>query len=183
MEWSETVPPAQRKDLLVKRRVPIREKIRTPKSHHWGLLSFVEDKFVFYTEKVRSIREGDRGVNKNTVALSAEQYEEIIVTMKHGFTGCRPNERIATALMMDGSKSGTTHLGCPEAAVCGHCTGWNAIPFGSYRKKDRKSKNFHGSSGVVPVYPLLLPGSRNSSSSEDLSHNDPDGTEAAEDRV
>lgn len=101
MEWSETVPPAQRKDLLVKRRVPIREKIRTPKSHHFGVLSFVEGKFVFYTERVRSIREGDGGVNKNTVALSAEQYEEIIVTMKHGFTGCRPNERIATALMME----------------------------------------------------------------------------------
>lgn len=101
VEWAETVPSAQRKDLLVKRRVLIREKIRTPKSHHLGVLSFVEDKFVFYTEKVRSIREGDGGVNKNTVALSAEQYEEIIVTMKHGFTGCRPNERIATALMME----------------------------------------------------------------------------------
>lgn len=36
-----------------------------------------------------------------TVALTTEQYKEIIGTMKRGFAGCRPNERIATALMLE----------------------------------------------------------------------------------
>ncbi len=40
-------------------------------------------------------------MNKKTLALTTEQYKEIIQTMKSGFTGCRPNERIATALMLE----------------------------------------------------------------------------------
>ena len=40
-------------------------------------------------------------MNKRTIALSAEQYKEIIQTMKQGFSGCRPNERIAGALMLE----------------------------------------------------------------------------------
>lgn len=40
-------------------------------------------------------------MNKKTIALTTEQYKEIILTMKHGFSGCRPNERIATALMLE----------------------------------------------------------------------------------
>lgn len=40
-------------------------------------------------------------MNKTTIALTAEQYREIISTMKKGFSGCRPNERIATALMLE----------------------------------------------------------------------------------
>ena len=40
-------------------------------------------------------------MNKKTVALTTEQYKEIIQTMKKGFSGCRPNERIATALMLE----------------------------------------------------------------------------------
>ena len=40
-------------------------------------------------------------MNKRTVALTTEQYKEIIGTMKRGFTGCRPNERVATALMLE----------------------------------------------------------------------------------
>lgn len=40
-------------------------------------------------------------MNKTTVALTLEQYKEIITTMRTGFTGCRPNERIATALMLE----------------------------------------------------------------------------------
>ena len=42
-------------------------------------------------------------MNKKTVALTTEQYTEIINTMKQGFTGCRPNERIATALQLEGN--------------------------------------------------------------------------------
>lgn len=40
-------------------------------------------------------------MNKKTIALTTEQYKEIISTMKTGFCGCRPNERIATALMLE----------------------------------------------------------------------------------
>lgn len=40
-------------------------------------------------------------MNKKTIALTTEQYKEIISTMKKGFCGCRPNERIATALMLE----------------------------------------------------------------------------------
>ena len=40
-------------------------------------------------------------MNKRTVALTTEQYKEIISTMKQGFTGCRPNPRAATALMLE----------------------------------------------------------------------------------
>ena len=42
-------------------------------------------------------------MNKKTKALTAEQYKEIIQTMKEGFSGCRPNERIATALVLEGN--------------------------------------------------------------------------------
>lgn len=42
-------------------------------------------------------------MNKKTKALTTEQYQEIICTMKQGFCGCRPNERIATALVLEGN--------------------------------------------------------------------------------
>ena len=40
-------------------------------------------------------------MTKRTVALTTEQYKEIIFLMKSGFTGSRPNEPIATALMLE----------------------------------------------------------------------------------
>lgn len=40
-------------------------------------------------------------MNKKTLALTKEQYEEIIRTMKSGFSGFRANVRIATALMLE----------------------------------------------------------------------------------
>lgn len=40
-------------------------------------------------------------MNKKTVALSREQYNEIIDTFRTGFSGCRPNNRIATALVLE----------------------------------------------------------------------------------
>lgn len=40
-------------------------------------------------------------MNIKTIALTKEQYQAIIQTMKQGFTGCRPNERIATALTLE----------------------------------------------------------------------------------
>lgn len=42
-------------------------------------------------------------MNRKTIALTTDQYKEIIQTMKEGFCGCRPNERIATALVMEGN--------------------------------------------------------------------------------
>ena len=42
-------------------------------------------------------------MNKKTKALTTEQYKEIIQTMKEGFSGCRPNERIATVLVLEGN--------------------------------------------------------------------------------
>lgn len=40
-------------------------------------------------------------MNKTTVALTLEQYKEIISTMRKGFSGCRANDRIATALVLE----------------------------------------------------------------------------------
>ena len=42
-------------------------------------------------------------MNKKTKSLTTEQYKEIIQTMRSGFCGCRPNERIATALVLEGN--------------------------------------------------------------------------------
>ena len=42
-------------------------------------------------------------MNYKTNALTTEQYTAIIETMKQGFTGFHPNERIATALVMEGN--------------------------------------------------------------------------------
>ena len=42
-------------------------------------------------------------MNKKTKALTTEQYAEIIQTLRTGFCGCRPNERIATALVLEGN--------------------------------------------------------------------------------
>lgn len=42
-------------------------------------------------------------MNRKTTALTTEQYEAIIKTMKEGFTGFRPNERVATALVLEGN--------------------------------------------------------------------------------
>lgn len=40
-------------------------------------------------------------MNKTTVALTKEQYTEIIKTLRTGFSGCRPNERVAMALVIE----------------------------------------------------------------------------------
>lgn len=42
-------------------------------------------------------------MNKKTKALTTEQYKEIITTMKRGGCGFRGNERIATALVLEGN--------------------------------------------------------------------------------
>ena len=40
-------------------------------------------------------------MNKKTLALTTEQYQEIINTMRKGFSGFRPNKRVATALVIE----------------------------------------------------------------------------------
>ena len=40
-------------------------------------------------------------MNKKTVALTTEQYKEIIQTMREGGCGFRGNNRIATALVLE----------------------------------------------------------------------------------
>ena len=42
-------------------------------------------------------------MNKKTTALTTEQYKEIITTMKEGSCFFRPNERVATALVLEGN--------------------------------------------------------------------------------
>lgn len=42
-------------------------------------------------------------MNKKTTALTTEQYKNIVVVIKQGFCGCRPNERVATALVLEGN--------------------------------------------------------------------------------
>ena len=42
-------------------------------------------------------------MNKRTKALTTEQYEEIITTMRQGTVSCRPNDRVATALVLEGN--------------------------------------------------------------------------------
>ena len=56
-----------------------------------------------YIGKLRTIALGGAAMNKKTKSLTTEQYKEIIQTMREGFTGCRPNERIATALVLEGN--------------------------------------------------------------------------------
>ncbi len=43
----------------------------------------------------------DSMANKRTRALTVEEYNQIIDTMRTGFAGCRPNDRIATALIIE----------------------------------------------------------------------------------
>ena len=40
-------------------------------------------------------------MNKKTIALTTEQYKEIIQTMREGGCGFRGNDRIATALVLE----------------------------------------------------------------------------------
>ena len=42
-------------------------------------------------------------MNKKTTALTTEQYKDIITTMREGSSFFRPNERIATALVLEGN--------------------------------------------------------------------------------
>ena len=64
---------------------------------------FSKSSFIYelFRPKLRTLQENT--MNKKTKSLTTEQYKEIIQTMKTGFSGCRPNERIATALVLEGN--------------------------------------------------------------------------------
>lgn len=42
-----------------------------------------------------------QAMNKKTLALTKQQYAEIIETMRNGFLGSRPNHKVATALVVE----------------------------------------------------------------------------------
>ena len=42
-------------------------------------------------------------MNKKTTALTTEQYENIITSMREGSSFFRPNDRVATALVLEGN--------------------------------------------------------------------------------
>ena len=42
-------------------------------------------------------------MNKKTIALTTEQYKNIITSMREGSSFFRPNERVATALVLEGN--------------------------------------------------------------------------------
>ena len=87
-------------------------------------------------------------MNKRTVALTTEQYKEIISTMKQGFTGCRPNPRAATALMLE-ANLGLRISDIVQLRLCDIVKDGNRY---------RKGPCVYRSSGAVSVYPMLLSG-------------------------
>ena len=42
-------------------------------------------------------------MNKKTTTLTTDQYTEIITTLREGTVSCRPNDRVATALVLEGN--------------------------------------------------------------------------------
>lgn len=59
------------------------------------------DVFVQPNCRILAMKKREMTLNKRTVALTTQQYKEIISTMKKGFSGSRPNQEIATALMLE----------------------------------------------------------------------------------
>lgn len=59
------------------------------------------DVFVQPNYRILAMKKREMTLNKRTVALTTQQYKEIISTMKKGFSGSRPNQEIATALMLE----------------------------------------------------------------------------------
>lgn len=57
----------------------------------------------FSLPEIRTFFLLEDAMNKKTTALTTEQYRAIITTMKEGGAGFRPNERIATALVLEGN--------------------------------------------------------------------------------
>ena len=78
-------------------------EIRTPKAGNSNKSRQPPARGELWRLKIRTLTIGGAAMNKKTKALTTEQYKEIIQTMREGFCGCRPNERIATALVLEGN--------------------------------------------------------------------------------
>ena len=89
-------------------------------------------------------------MNKRTKALTTEQYKEIIKTMKEGFIGCRPNERIATALVLEGN------LGLRISDVLSLRLSDIVRDGDRYRLEITEKKSLHSSPCYSTVYRKLL---------------------------
>lgn len=63
--------------------------------------NLIYDVFVQPNCRILAMKKREMTLNKRTVALTTQQYKEIISTMKKGFSGSRPNQEIATALMLE----------------------------------------------------------------------------------
>ena len=79
--------------------------------------------------------------NKTTVALTAEQYKEIITTMKEGGAGFRPNERIATALVLE-ANLGIRISDILELTPKSFVQDGNRYRIDIIEKKTKKERNF-----------------------------------------
>lgn len=79
--------------------------------------------------------------NKTTVALTLDQYIEIIETMKTGGSGFRPNEKIATALMLEanlGMRISDILAMTPKSII----RDGNRFRLDVVEKKTKKKRNF-----------------------------------------
>ncbi len=107
-------------------------------------------------------------MNKRTIALTQEQYKEIIHTMKQGFTGCRPNSRAATALILE------ANLGLRISDIVKlrlrTLWRWRQIPPVHQGAEDPKGQNVYCPPCPLSVHPLLLSGQPNFIPGADLSH-------------
>ena len=109
-------------------------------------------------------------MNKRTIALTTEQYKEIIHTMKQGFTGCRPNSRAATALILE------ANLGLRISDIV-KLRFADIVHQGA---EDPKGQNVYCPPCPLSVHPLLLSGQPNFIPGADLPHHHQSRPKAAE---
>ena len=80
--------------------------------------------------------------NKTTVALTENQFRELIKTMYEGGAGFRPNPKIATILTLE------ANLGLRKR----HYKRWGKIQTKYNRRKNRKEKNLHSAISNKTVF-------------------------------
>lgn len=83
-------------------------------------------------------------MNKKTKALTTEQYKEIIAAMREGSSFFRPNERAATALVLEGNL-GLRISDILKLRPLRHCEGRRALPFGDRRAENGQAQSVHRS--------------------------------------